>query len=122
MIVIAFTTALALYSVLLLIGAISIWLYTELRARRTLWVLEKQHLWRCVFCGYTYLEEDEQPISQCPRCNSLNSEKDRLARFVHSRHPQTEPIQSAMDEEMPRRNPSRRKNPGARKKGPRRRR
>lgn len=122
MIQITLTTALALYSGVLLCGAIIIWLYTELHTRHKFWVLEKQHVWRCVFCGYTYLDEDDQPISECPRCQSLNAETDQHAKLVPNRKTAAQNVAKSETEEQSRRNPARRKNPGAKRRGPRRRR
>ena len=53
---ISLTHALALYSVLLGVVIAAIWLYTEFTVHRYRGFLEKQYLWRCVYCGYTYLD------------------------------------------------------------------
>jgi len=82
MIQIALTHALALYSAILGLLITAIWVYTELTVRRHHRFLEKQFLWRCVFCGYTYLDESAEKVSQCPRCASFNSLDDKHARFV----------------------------------------
>lgn len=121
MIEISLTAALALYSGIIVAGALAIWLYTEAATQRSYRVLEKQHLWRCTFCAYTYLDEAAEAFSQCPRCQSINTLEDPQARFVPAR------AQPSIPDELPRevparRSPSRQKRPGARRRGPRRRR
>ncbi|MFP6581256.1 MAG: hypothetical protein VCD00_01730 [Candidatus Hydrogenedentota bacterium] len=76
MIEIQLTTALALYSVLIGLMGAGIWLYTEFSVTRKQQFLGEQFLWRCMFCGCTYLDESGSSISKCPRCDSLNSLKD----------------------------------------------
>ena len=121
MIQITLTQALALYSGILGALAIIIWLYTDITTRRRYHVLEKQFLWRCVFCGYNYLDEAAEDISKCPRCESLNVFTDKHARFIPTRpkHPE----KAVHREHAPgaRRNPSHRKHPHQRRRGPRRR-
>ena len=73
MIEIQLTTALAIYSILVGLMAAAIWLYTELSVTRKQRDLGNQFLWRCMFCGCTYLDESANAISKCPRCESLNS-------------------------------------------------
>ena len=117
MIEISLTTAVVFYSTLLGLFLLGIWVYTEVSVRRSYYVLEKQFLWRCLFCGYIYLDEEAQKISKCPRCESYNSAEDRRARFVRGSYtdePLTEPEQLY-------RNTSHRKRPHQRRRGPRRR-
>ena len=120
MIPISLTTALALYSAVLGVLALGIWLYTEATVRRSYRALGKQFLWRCVFCGYVYLDEGAEQLSQCPRCESFNSVSDAKARFVSSRAAPPETGQGETAEE-PQRNTSHRKRPHQRHRGPRRR-
>ena len=120
MITISLGQALLLYSGALLAGAAAIWLVTEYSTRRMYRFLGKQNLWRCFYCAYSYLDEDAEAMSECPRCHSLNTREDSsqgLATPAPSPAPAPEPQQDA-----PRRNPSRKHRPGARKRGPRRRR
>jgi hypothetical protein len=118
---ISLTTALALYSGCILLGTVVIWLYTELRTQHAYHVLEKQYLWRCVFCAYTYLDEAAEALSQCPRCHSINSMQDAGARFVRASGVLL-PEPDLPREVDQRRSPSRQKRPGAKRRGPRRRR
>ncbi len=120
MIEIQLTTALALYGFVLVAMMGSIWLFAEFSVRRTQRTLEKQSLWRCVFCGYTYLDEGAQEVSQCPRCESFNAMSDKHARFVRTRSRRAD-TNLDEQEEASRRNPSRRKRPHQRRRGPRRR-
>ena len=108
--------AMALYSGVL--GAIIffIWIYTELSVRRPQRYLGQQYLWRCTFCGYTYLDESGEQLSKCPRCESLIAATDANARAVP-----VEPEQQRDDETDAARNTSRRKRPHQRRRGPRRR-
>jgi hypothetical protein len=123
MIQITLYNAIVLYSVLLGLLAGAIWLYTEIATRRTYRFLEHQFLWRCSFCSYAYLDDSSDDISQCPRCNSLNVPGDKGAR-----DPLLVPRQRASATAAPepaaegQRNPSRRKRPHQRRRGPRRRR
>jgi len=82
MIEISLTLALTFYSLLIGAGALAIWLYTELRAQHVYRVMEHQHLWRCVYCSFTYLDEAALTVSQCPRCGSFNAIDDKHARLV----------------------------------------
>lgn len=121
MIEIELNTAILLYAGLVGGVALAIWLYTEFAVRRPQRSLGKQFLWRCVFCGYIYLDELEQTLSQCPRCESYNSAAEDQARFVAA---PPEPAPSRGEEPIEvsaRRNPSRRKRPGQRRRGPRKR-
>lgn len=121
MIQISLTTALALYSAILGIAAFAIWLFTEMREQHVYRTLEKQHLWRCIFCAYVYLDEAAVTVSECPRCGSYNAIDDKHARYIKA--PKTLRKERA-ERETPqeqRRNPSRRKRAGARRRGPRRR-
>ncbi len=126
MITISLTTALILYSGVLAVTALVLWVYTELSTGRTLRVLEKQNLWRCAYCGYVYLDEGAGTLSHCPRCGIINETgeaQDRLVRFGKEQAAADAPEPEDTGEaEPPRRNPSHRKRtrPGGR--GPRRRR
>lgn len=119
MIDIELTTAIVLYATLIgvLIGAI--WLYTELIVRRTRKYLGQQFLWRCVYCRFSYLDEHAAHLSQCPRCHSYNSIEGKAAQGYEPGLPE-DTVKSG--EQGPRRNPSRGKRKGQRRRGPRRRR
>lgn len=118
MIEISLSTALILYSSLLGLLILIIWLYTEITTRRSFYVLEQQDLWRCVFCGYTYLDQEAETVSKCPRCESFNSVTDKHAKFV----PGHQDMQMELDTDAePARNASHRKRPNQRHRGPRRR-
>lgn len=122
MIEISLSAAMALYSAVIACGALAIWLYTELRTRHVHRFLEKQHVWHCVFCAFTYLDEEAEVLSQCPRCQSFNSAADKNAKPIPPNLP-SEPVPETGSEELaPRRNPSHRKRPHAQNRGPRRRR
>ena len=73
MIEIEFSTALILYSVMLGLLVSGIWLYTELSVRRPQRRLGQQFVWKCSFCGCTYLDEQAERLSQCPRCENFNT-------------------------------------------------
>jgi len=118
MIQISLSAALVLYSSILGLLALFIWVYTEVTVRRSYRVLEKQFLWRCVFCGYIYLDEGAGEVSMCPRCESYNSTQDKLARYVRTRQKKDEPA----EETQTGRNTSKRKRRHQRHRGPRKRR
>ena len=124
MIQIGLTTAIFIYGSVIVMGAILLYFASELRATRVYRVLEKQFLWRCAFCGFLYLDENAGDISQCPRCESFNSGKEAQDKAVSAARPRPpeETKEAPTDEdEVPRRNPSRRKRRGG-SRGPRRRR
>ena len=122
MIEIELTKALILYSAILGALVLAIWSYTGLRMHQSRRVLENQHLWRCVFCGYAYLDEQASQLSECPRCNSINSTEDRDARAIRVRPPQQASNRDQSDYPQTRRNPSHRKRTRQRRRGPRKRR
>ena len=125
MITISLTTAVVLYSLLLLVGAVAVWVWTEIGTQRAYRVLEKQDLWRCAYCRYLYLDTGSGEHSACPRCGSINiaeEAQDRLVRRSKERQAALQPDPDPPEQEQPRRNPSRRKRPGASGRGPRRRR
>ncbi|NUM54012.1 MAG: hypothetical protein HUU46_10250 [Candidatus Hydrogenedentes bacterium] len=107
--------ALVLYSGILGAIGLFIWSYTEISVRRPQQYLGKQFLWRCTFCGYTYLDESDEEISKCPRCESFVAATDAKARFVPVDSPEATPQQDSG------RNTSRRKRHHQRRRGPRRR-
>jgi len=114
MIEISLATAVLFYGVIIALAAGFVWLFTEFSAGRTYTVLEKQHMLRCSFCTYTYLDNSGRPISRCPRCQSFNTQTTPNA-------PSLEPVPELAEEgALPRRNPSHRKRPGAGRRGPRR--
>ena len=82
MIEITLNQALLLYSVVLGIGFLVLLLYAEIKVQRTAERLEKQHLWRCTICTYTYLDQPGVDRSRCPRCNSVNTLEDKDAKLV----------------------------------------
>jgi len=118
MIQITLTMALAIYSMLLFALFFFIWAYTEIATRVEHRRLAKQYLWRCAFCGFCYLDDGSERVSQCPRCGSYSSVDDRFVKEVRPRRVQTAP---APLEPRTHRNTSHRKRPHQRRRGPRRR-
>lgn len=121
MITISLGQAAALYSTILLVAGIALWVYTEMSTQRYHRVLGKQFLWRCFYCAYTYLDIEAETVSRCPRCQSYNTREDALEGYVKPRHARqaAEEPTSELTEEV-RRNPSHRKRPTGRHRGPRR--
>ncbi len=120
MITISLSQALLLYSAIVLIGAMVIWVYTQVTMQRAQRVLGRQYLWRCFYCAYSYLDEEAEAVSECPRCHSFNAREDAQPAYAGARNPGK--TQDAPAEDRPRRNPSHRRRPGARTRGPRKRR
>ena len=118
MIEISLTQALALYSSVLGLTIGGIWLYTELSIRRPQRHLGEQFLWRCTFCGCTYLDEGAQRFSQCPRCESFNAVEEATSKANATRFEAALETAEAADG----RNTSRRKRHHQRRRGPRSRR
>jgi DNA-directed RNA polymerase subunit RPC12/RpoP len=117
MIQISLTQALAVYTIALGAIVLAIWIYTEVVTRQSHRRLGTQFFWRCVFCGYSYLDEDAEEVSRCPRCDSFVAASDRHAREIQSRKKTAETFEHG---EKPLHNPSRRKRPHQRRRGPRR--
>ncbi|MDX9971544.1 MAG: hypothetical protein RBU21_01000 [FCB group bacterium] len=118
MIPISLTTAILVYSTMLAAIFMVLYLYTEQGARRSERILAQQFRWRCTYCGYTYLDEAAVSISQCPRCQSINNEAEGRPRELRGHE---QPVTEEPDEfAETRRNPSRRKRPNQKRRGPRR--
>ena len=118
MIELELNAALALYSGILFTVVAALWLYTSLRVYRPQRYLGKQYLWRCTICGFAYLDEEAEHMSQCPRCQSYNAAQDRGAKAAPPHAPAPEPEAVS---EGPQRAGSKRKRRGQRR-GARRRR
>ena len=73
MITIELTHALLLYSSVLAALIMGIWIYTEFTVKRPQRFLGKQFLRVCSFCRFSYLDENTERLSQCPRCESINA-------------------------------------------------
>lgn len=120
MIEISLPAALILYSSIIVAGAFAIWLQTEVVTRKAYLVLEKQYLWRCTFCSYIYLDTDAVRHSTCPQCHCINTLDDKQARYIPVSK-SLKVVEEAGEGQVSRRNPSRGKRPGAKRRGPRRR-
>ena len=115
MIEISLGSAVLFYGIVIAVGIAVTWLFTEFSAARAYTALEQQDLWRCDFCTFTYLDRSGLRVSRCPRCQSFNVKE--------SADGGNAPVLAELPAgELPRRNPSRRKRPGAGRRGPRRRR
>jgi len=106
--------ALLLYASVIGLGAIAIWVYTEFRTQRGYHVLTRQHLWRCTFCAYSYLDEAAQTVSTCPRCESINTREEGQDALVRAAY--ASPAHTSHPEPATAPSPERRRNP-AKKKG-----
>ncbi|MBI1318813.1 MAG: hypothetical protein GC168_07665 [Candidatus Hydrogenedens sp.] len=116
MIEISLSWALLMYSVILSAGGFALWLYTELTERKVHRVLENQHLWRCTFCAFVYLDEEAQDFSECPRCHSLNRIDDANVKPYRVKY-----AEQPVDHSEGRKNTSKQKRGRATTRGPRRR-
>jgi hypothetical protein len=120
MIEISLTSALAIYSGILAAGTFAIWIYTAITVQRGWRVLGKQYLWRCRYCGFSWLDEDAEQYSECPRCGSINSAGDPDAYQGAPLALRLEPERDAARKTaQPRRNPAKKKRRRSRR-GPRR--
>ncbi len=121
MIAISLNGALLLYSGILLAIAIVIWAWTGLTEQRTHRTLEEQYRWRCAICGYVYLDESGRTLSQCPRCGSYNDVADfKEGEIVIGAPEHIEVTPPSVTGEA--QGSSKRKRPGQRRRGGRRRR
>jgi len=122
MIEISLTTALALYSGALLLGALAIWVYTESASHHAWRTIERQHLWRCIYCTFVYLDEGAGKLSHCPRCGSINTLGDTGARYVRPTREQRQELDQREEKPDGSHRGSKQKRPGQRSRGGRRRR
>ena len=113
------TLAIALYAFVLAGVIAAIWIYTELSVHRPQRALGRQFLWRCTYCGSSYLDESAKNISQCPRCKSYNALEEEKAS--DSAEDAGETMQNESHGRRAR-NPSQKKRYHQRRRGPRRRR
>ena len=122
MIEISLTTALALYSILIGIGAFSIWLYTEIRTQHSHKRMRKQYLWRCVFAAVRILMRRRCICLYAPGVAAITRLRIKNARLLKATRDEKAQWVQAQTDKKTRRNPARQKRPGARNRGPRRRR
>jgi hypothetical protein len=120
MIQLQLTHAVVLYAGVIGILAAAIWLYTEFSVQRARTLLTKQHLWRCTYCGFSYLDDSGVPVTQCPRCENFNGAEEGQERIV-ARQYEPEPATDSETTEAARKNPSRGKQKRGKRRGPRRR-
>lgn len=118
MIQLQLTHAVVLYAAVIGVLAIAIWIYTEFAVTRTRTMLTKQHLWRCTYCGYSYLDDSGVPVTRCPRCDNLNGADEAQDQHVASHYDAPEPAHAAPTDT--RKNPSRGKQKRGKRRGPRR--
>ena len=113
--------AILLYAGILGFGAVAIWLYTEFTLRRPQRYLGKQNLWRCSICGFVYLDDSDDTLSQCPQCESYVASADEGAREVPvDRTERVDAPRAAKEPDIQVRKGSKRKRRGG-QRGPRRR-
>lgn len=119
MIEISITAAAAFYSLILLVGMLVAWIYTEIHVQRAQIAMARQNVWRCAYCAFSYLDDEAIRLSQCPRCGSINTSEISQEIEMPGAGLETATAEAQLP---PRRNPSHQKRPGARTHGPRRRR
>lgn len=115
MIEISITEAFIFYSFIIAISGIILWSLSEFNTRKIYTVFKNQNVWKCNYCAFVYLDTEAEEISQCPRCYSYNvmSSNDKVIQQSNDKNEL---------EEEPRRNPSHKKRPHTRYRGPRKRR
>ncbi len=118
MIEISVTWAFIIFSFVILLAIIVLWYLSELNARKIYSFYKEQYVWKCAYCSFVYLDADSEEISQCPRCNSYNVAYQSANNIFEPKQIVTENSSG----EVRRRNPSRKKNPHAKHRGPRKRR
>jgi reverse gyrase len=69
------TTAVAIYTLVTVIGILSLWVFFGREKKATQYVSEKKNIWQCTICTYTYVDSRHEVISKCPQCGSLNKRK-----------------------------------------------
>lgn len=120
MIEISVTWAFIIFSFVILLVSAVLWYFSELNVRKIYNFYKEQYVWKCAYCAFVYLDADSEEISQCPRCSSYNVAYQEAGSAW--RPEKGSGSNESMIKEIRRKNPSRRKNPHARHRGPRRRR
>ncbi len=120
MINITVTQALAFYSAILALLVVGMWVYTEVNVRRPQRGLGKQFLWRCTICGFSYLDDKAEDMSECPQCATILHASDKGAREVITADGKPVPESVVPSEQV--RKGSKQKRRHASRRGPRRRR
>ncbi|MCX8066129.1 MAG: hypothetical protein N3G21_13335 [Candidatus Hydrogenedentes bacterium] len=121
MIEISVTWAFIIFSLLVLILSAILWYFSEVNARRIYSFYKDQYVWKCSYCAFVYLDTESEEISKCPRCNSFNVIYQDVGGTGITRVEEIEDFENT-SAEIRKKNPSRKKNPHARNRGPRRRR
>ena len=75
MIKIDISTAIAAYLVFSVIVVLVIWMTYEHSWKIKKYSSDKQVIWQCVICFYTYVDSTHQTYSTCPQCGSYNERK-----------------------------------------------
>lgn len=72
MIPVDITTAIFLYLMFSLCSIFTVWMWFEKSEHVRPGEREKNEIWNCLICTYTYVDSTHDTISKCPRCHSLN--------------------------------------------------
>ena len=73
-----FDFGIALYLGLIIFLIFIFWIKSEKKeGRPSSKYEEKEFIWQCEICAYTYVDSTHASISQCPRCGSYNERKDK---------------------------------------------
>ena len=72
MIPLEFSTAIFLYLILTLMSILTLWVWFEKGESFRKYTLHRKEVWVCEICAYTYVDSQNESISRCPQCSSLN--------------------------------------------------
>lgn len=67
-------TAFMLYLALTLFVLLGIWINQHYKSRHREILPVEKSLFVCEYCHFTYLSEDEKPVTKCPQCHSFNKD------------------------------------------------
>jgi len=71
------STAVALYLLLTVVCLLLLWLFFDREAKPKQYTSEKKSIWQCEACTYTYVDNQHDVISRCPRCQSYNKREEK---------------------------------------------
>ena len=62
------STAVAIYLFLTVVGLLLLWLFFDREAKPKHYTSEKESIWQCNICTFSYVDSQHDLISKCPRC------------------------------------------------------
>jgi len=70
-----------IYLALSLGGIILLWFWFEITHPSARLTPYSKRMYQCSICTYKYVDDEDKPITKCPRCQSLNDPKTSMTQF-----------------------------------------